>query len=189
MAVGRPYTATMLNTVTILRIAIMIFLFAVSCASGAQISPTPAKQSELRIAELPPASYPPMALAAHVSGDVELEAVVRLDGTLESVAVLSGPAMLKQAAVAKARETRFGCEQCSQAATTFHIVFRFELGEARSCEVQDSSYPRITQSANAITITERPFGTCDPSVSLTRTRVRSIRCLFLWRCKWEMSDR
>lgn len=43
--------------------------------------------------------YPPIAKAARVSGTVVLQAIIRTDGHLESVHVISGPAMLQQAAI------------------------------------------------------------------------------------------
>jgi hypothetical protein len=162
-----------------------LFLFGVSYSLQGQALQSPsAVQTELRITQLPSPSYPPMALAAHVSGDVELKVVVRLDGTMDSVEALSGPPMLKQAAIYKAKQSHVECEHCSEATMPFRIIYRFELGETRFCDVQDGSYPRVTQAPNTVTITERPFGTCDPSVSITRTRVRSKRCLFLWECGW-----
>jgi len=42
--------------------------------------------------------YPPMAKAAHVSGTVILRATITKNGTVEDVKVVSGPALLQQAA-------------------------------------------------------------------------------------------
>jgi protein TonB len=42
--------------------------------------------------------YPPIAKAARVSGTVVLQATISKQGTIENLRVLSGPAMLQQAA-------------------------------------------------------------------------------------------
>jgi TonB family protein len=43
--------------------------------------------------------YPPIALAAHVQGSVVLQAVIGTNGRIENLRVISGPAMLQQAAL------------------------------------------------------------------------------------------
>jgi TonB family protein len=164
----------------------VIFILCIGSDGHTQMSSTSSTpKPELLIETVPPPTYPPMALAAHVSGDVRVEVVVLPDGELKSIGVLSGASMLRQATIDKAKLTQFECEQCSQAGSTFDVVYRFELGEARSCEVEDHSYPRATKTGNMITITERPFSTCDPSSSMSEIKVRSIRCLFLWKCRRE----
>lgn len=141
-------------------------------------------QAQLAIAMLPPPSYPPMALAAHVFGDVELKVTLRREGTLVSVEAVSGPPMLRESAVGLANKTQFKCRHCDEASTSFRIVYRFELGEAIHCEERDKSYPRVTQSSDTVTITDRPFGTGDPAAVIERVRARSAECLFLWKCGW-----
>ena len=66
-------------------------------------------QSGPVVTKLPPPSYPPIALAAHVFGDVELTVAVRSDGTVDSVEVVSGPQILRQAAVDSAKQPQFAC--------------------------------------------------------------------------------
>jgi TonB family protein len=136
------------------------------------------------VMKLPAPIYPPIALAARVSGSVELKLMLRPDGTVDSEEVVSGPAMLKQAALGLVSRTVFECKGCTETVTPFQVVFKFELGEAIFCEGRDQSYPRISQSANTVTVTDRPFGTCDPSATIDKIRVRSVKCLFLWRCGW-----
>jgi protein TonB len=46
-----------------------------------------------------PPVYPPIAKAARVSGTVVLQALIGKDGGIESLHVVSGPAMLQQAAL------------------------------------------------------------------------------------------
>jgi protein TonB len=58
------------------------------------------------IAPIRPA-YPAIAKAAHVEGVVVVEAVISRKGTIESLRVMSGPAMLQQAAMEAIREARY----------------------------------------------------------------------------------
>jgi protein TonB len=58
------------------------------------------------IAPIRPA-YPAIAKAAHVEGVVVVEAVISRTGTIESLRVVSGPAMLQHAAMEAIREARY----------------------------------------------------------------------------------
>jgi hypothetical protein len=137
------------------------------------------------VLQLPPPIYPPIALAAHVSGEVELTIRLRPDGTVDSAVAGAGPAMLREPAVGRARQTQFSCEDCQQPTNSFKLIYRFELGETLFCTMtRASGYPRVTQSANVITIADQPFGTCDPAANIEKVRARSAKCLFLWRCGW-----
>jgi periplasmic protein TonB len=51
--------------------------------------------------------YPSIARAAHVEGTVILEAVISRSGTIESLHVLSGPMMLRSAAIDAIRAARY----------------------------------------------------------------------------------
>jgi protein TonB len=51
--------------------------------------------------------YPAIAKAAHVEGAVVVEAVISRMGTIESLHVVSGPAMLQNAALEAIREARY----------------------------------------------------------------------------------
>jgi periplasmic protein TonB len=51
--------------------------------------------------------YPAIAKAAHVEGAVVVEAVISRTGTIESLHVVRGPAMLQQAAMEAIREARY----------------------------------------------------------------------------------
>jgi protein TonB len=54
--------------------------------------------SGLKIAGSPPV-YPPIARAAHMQGTVTLHAIISKTGTIESLTAVSGPEMLKGAAL------------------------------------------------------------------------------------------
>jgi protein TonB len=51
--------------------------------------------------------YPAIAKAAHVEGSVVVEAVISRKGTIESLHLVSGPAMLQNAALDAIREARY----------------------------------------------------------------------------------
>jgi protein TonB len=51
--------------------------------------------------------YPPIAKAARVSGTVVLQATISKNGTIENLHVVSGPAMLQQAALDAVKTWRY----------------------------------------------------------------------------------
>lgn len=55
----------------------------------------------------PQPAYPPDAKAARVGGTVAVAIVVNMDGRVESAEAISGPELLRDAAVEAAREARF----------------------------------------------------------------------------------
>ena len=162
---------------------LIICLF--SCVAQSQ-GPSPKGASPIgpTIFKLPPPTYPPMALAAHVSGDVELNLAIGRDGTLQTAVIASGPPMLRQAALAALLKTQFECVGCSEKSTQYQVTYRFELGETVYCSNPDPSYPRVTQSTTTITMTDRPMGTCDAAGPVEKVQARSMKCLFLWKCSW-----
>jgi hypothetical protein len=127
--------------------------------------------------------YPPVVRLAHIIGDVELTVTLRQDGSLASAVVESGPPLLRLAALTSAQQTQFGCPNGSQATNSFQVVYAFEIEGDCGCEpisdrlqtssaVPDKEY-RVTTIAHTIC-------TCDP-VSESR-KIRSLKCLYLWRC-------
>jgi protein TonB len=52
-------------------------------------------------------AYPPIAKAAGVSGTVVVEAIISKTGTIESLHVVSGPEMLRTAALDAIRAARY----------------------------------------------------------------------------------
>lgn len=169
-----------------IRLATCFLAISLSYAAFGQ---GPASESTPKIGfsvtKLPPPSYPPTALAAHVFGDVVLRIALRGDGTIDSVEVISGPPMLRQPAIESAKQTQFRCGACIEPITSFRLTYKFELGPTLYCELaRDSSYPRVTQSKDTVAIADQPFGTCDPEGTIDKVRVRSAKCLFRWKCGW-----
>jgi hypothetical protein len=141
-------------------------------------------QSEVVLTSLSNPVYPPLARQAHVVGDVELNLGVRADGTVESADVISGPAMLRQAALDSAHQSKFACRECSENASSFRLIYTFQIVPPQfgpNCEVKsDPTYPQVIQSLNHVTVVDQAIGFCDPGAD--NTKVRSVKCLYLWKC-------
>jgi hypothetical protein len=171
-----------------------LVLAAVCCTAFAQdVHPSNAAQAGPALVRLSPASYPPIALAARVAGTVELSILLRRDGILESLEIVSGPPMLRQAASDSAKASQFECNGCIEANTALRLTYKYELDWTRDCTdsvataraTAETSYPRVTHSAQVVTIVGQPIPTCDPASDIIRVRSRSAKCLFLWRCGWK----
>ena len=74
-----------------------------------------------------PPVYPPLARTAHVAGTVELHATISTNGTIKDLRAVSGPVMLRQAAVDAVRNWRYKPyklnNQPVEVETTINIVF------------------------------------------------------------------
>jgi len=157
--------------------AALLLVFAQSATSG----------PSLEAVKLAPPVYPPIAVAARVWGEVDLRITLLPDGTPANIQVESGPQMLKQAAVDSARNSRFQLEAGSHAEESYQLAYKFALDKAPGCnQERDKSYPHIHYEANTITISEQPPPVCDSATwdpANEQTRTRSIKCLYLWKCK------
>lgn len=74
--------------------------------------------------------YPAIARAAHVAGTVVVEAIISRSGSTEAAHVVSGPAMLRPAALAAVHQARYHPfllnGQPTEVQTTITIVFRMD---------------------------------------------------------------
>jgi TonB family protein len=74
-----------------------------------------------------PPDYPPIAKTARVAGTVELHATISTNGTIEDLQVVSGPVMLRQAALDAVRKWRYKPyrlnNQPVEVKTTINVVF------------------------------------------------------------------
>ncbi len=72
-------------------------------------------------------AYPPIAKSARVSGTVELHATISKNGTVKDLSVVSGPQMLREAAVDAVRTWRYKPyllnNQPTEVETTINVVF------------------------------------------------------------------
>lgn len=121
-------------------------------------------------------SYPPIAMAAGMSGDITLKAHIATDGSVSLVEATSGPEMLKEPAkhyVAswQANDSING-QECS-------IIVSFRLEGAYGCEY-GPSVVTMTDLQHFI-VSTNPVQTCDPEATITFTRHRIL--FFHWNSK------
>jgi len=127
-------------------------------------------------------TYPPLARQANITGEVELRLELRGDGSVESAVVVSGPPLLQQAALDSAMQSRFECRACRSKAGPHLFTYSFNMVErADPCQsaVREA---RVMQSPNRTTISAEAL---EMIVDFASVRVRSAKCLYLWRCGLE----
>jgi len=158
-------------------------------ASGQNTSADGPPQGAVVLVKLAEPIYPSVARLAHVSGDVELMLEVRKDGSIESEKVVSGPPLLQRAAADSAHQSQFECHECGEELTPYRLVMHFRLVDSGCCVAEDSkatdigplrTYPQITRSQDHVTIVDQVACICDPVAQIGK--VRSLKCLYLWRC-------
>lgn len=154
---------------------------------------TSGSAEDVVVRKLATPAYPPLARQANITGNVELLLTLRSDGTPQSVDLVSGHAMLKQAALDSAAHSEFECVACNGKTAQYRIVYVFSLIREGDCCSAMSVQPTVTQETKQLTGTAPPPGgtrirveaprscICDPAFRVT-TRVRSLKCLYLWRC-------
>ena len=171
-------------------------LFIVSLALSAGLStwarvqqPTSSALSGAVLVKVEKPPYPPLARAARITGDVNVAITVRTNGAVGSAEVISGHPLLREAAATSAMKSQFECRNCA-ADVVYRITYTFVLEPKHECcgeTVAQQGVELKTNSGNEgtthVTITAEPLCICDPPAVLGR-RVRSIRCLYLWKCGW-----
>src|ERR1035438_2509928 len=111
-----------------MRLAVfLIAVLAVELTAAAQPAnyPHPVDEAMARrkMLEHPEPLYPPIAKAARVQGTVEIAVVINPAGKISSEKVLSGPAMLQQAALDAVRKWTFTPFLLNGAPVTVSAVF------------------------------------------------------------------
>lgn len=145
------------------------------------------EEVKAEIVEVRSAYYPPTALIARLTGDVVVNVSVK-EGLIQSEEIVSGPPMLREAVVNSVRASSFNCRSCSTQTYSLVVTYRFraETGDcAGNYEPLPESqpqlpYPQVTHTQNTVNMVGRITTLCDPAADV---KVRSIRCLYLWRCK------
>jgi TonB family protein len=159
----------------------------VCTAQGVTNSESP--QSGVALTKLVQPIYPPVARATRTTGDVDLRVTIRQDGAVDSVVVLSGHPLLKESAVTSAQQSQFECRGCTEQLTKYRLVYTFEIEGECECEPKETqsnkkepeqAYPRISDAQHRVTVVAQLHCICDPPAT---TKVRSLRCLYLWKCE------
>ena len=164
----------------------MIALFAVAVlALASQAVAQQPEGAEVVLVELSDPAYPPLALQARISGEVRVALTIGEDGTIASGIVESGHPMLAPAALDSAKHSQFACRMCG-AAESYSLVYTFKLVEVEDCCARPTPIPptieTVPQQAGIshVIVSAVPFCTCDPATTIVK--VRSVKCLYLWKC-------
>jgi TonB family protein len=158
----------------------VVFFCVAQNAFPQAMAPAEAQQTGVVLTKLSPPVYPPLARQARIMGDVKVQVSIRKDGTVESAELISGNPILKQAALESAQKSTFECRECGEAVASVVLTFAFELRNNGDCCSWYSSAPEVTMSQTRITIAAAPACLCDPSADIQK--VRSAKCLYLWKC-------
>ena len=128
--------------------------------------------------------YPPLARMARIAGEVKVTVSLRKDGAVE-LAEATGHPLLKQAALESAQKSTFECRGCTKEATRL-LTFSFKLNDDGDCSTPGSLQPpKVTQLGDHITIVAGANCITDGAGNhMVPSRVRSQKCLYLWRCGW-----
>ena len=136
------------------------------------------------LTDLSTPTFPPIARVAHIAGDETVLVKVRLDGTVESAVVESGPALLllRQAAMDSASKSNYQCRNCKET-MAYRIVYAFKLVQGADCCNALTVVLRVEHhpeglAQSHVDIEAEEVCTCDPAAK----RVRSLKCLYLWKC-------
>ena len=112
----------------------------------------------LRWDDFDPPLYPQMARIAHITGFVVLEVTIQPDGTA-AISHATGHPILVEAVRDSFRRSKVGCDGCGDDLHTFSVTYEFKIADP----------PRPAVAATP------------PPVARPHT-IRSIRCMYLWRC-------
>lgn len=173
-------------------VAVGIFALCTAAETYGQVALT---QGQVELSKLSPPIYPQMARIARVAGDVEIELSIRQDGSVESAEVVSGPQLLKAAALDSARQSKFECRGCGNAVTSYALKYTFQFvdsGPPKDCDQQmtEAQPPaEVDSSHHRVKVFTRAIWTCDPASTVTFRLFRSPKCLYLWRCGRRIVDK
>jgi TonB family protein len=162
---------------------IFVAVFAVTTVSAQNQPSLDVAQTPASPTKLFNPIYPPLAQQARISGIVRINLRLRKDGTVESARVVDGHPILRGAALESAQKSEFECADCAEA-TSYFLVYEFKLRDGchfgPHCELLDSDQSLVTQTPGRVVVSAVSLCTCDPEAAVTR--VRSPRCLYLWKC-------
>jgi protein TonB len=71
--------------------------------------------------------YPQMARAQHVSGNVQIDALIDADGNVSAMKVLSGPALLRDAALQSLKQWKYQPAELDGKPTSMHLTVMLQF--------------------------------------------------------------
>ena len=113
--------------------ALVAICLAKAALSSAQVGNDASPNSQVWIDKLSPPVYPPLPLMARIMGDVVVRLEIRPDGGIASAEAISGPPLLKQAALDSAQKSKFHCDSCGEKTTTYMLTYTFGFREDSEC--------------------------------------------------------
>jgi hypothetical protein len=144
---------------------------------------------EIVLTDLHGAAYPRGARNAAIRGKVQLELHFNAGGTIESLDIVHADhAMLVGDAIESARASHFECANCAGTVPAYSLTYEFRILSSdpeQFCRAPDQQPPpELDASLHKVTVFAYEVWTCDPSAVIRRTytRVRSAKCLYLWKC-------
>jgi TonB family protein len=140
-----------------------------------------AQQPTVTPISVPAVTYPAIASAARIRGDVTVSVSVRPDGTVAAATVEEGEPLLRDAALTAAKEARFECRGCGGVSVPYSLVFRFRLSD----EQASPPSPWLTRLPDGQVVVIVVSGRAEywyEGAVFSRVAVRSWKCLWLWRC-------
>jgi TonB family protein len=167
----------------------VLFLVSHKTCAAQDVSGSDSPQNGVVLTKLVQPIYPPVARAARITGDVDLLLTVRPDGAVDSVVAASGHPFLKESAMTSARQSQFECRGCTEQFNQYQLVYTFIIEGECGCEPRESpsikkepqqANPQFPDAQHRVTVVAQIFCICDPAVA--NIRVRSVKCLYLWRC-------
>src|SRR5262249_48322117 len=121
---------------------------------------------------------------AHIQGVADMEIELSPEGKIVAWRASSGSPILVQAAADSLRLSQLECRNCNAQSVTVQVAYRFELASdtkgqcALSGEHRD---PAVLDAPNHVTVTAIPLCITVENIDPVE-KVRSIRCLYLWKC-------
>jgi len=129
-----------------------------------------------------PPEYPQVAQIAHITGLVRVEFTLD-QGKVSTVQKITGHPLLIPAAEETIKASKLSCAHCENGTATFRVNFDFKFSDHDCDEAQrNSPYTAWLDSEEHISVIAEPVCTNDPIVVTVSRKVRSPRCLYLWRC-------
>lgn len=137
-----------------------------------------------------PPAYPRSAQIVHIMGPVTVEFTLEPNNAV-AIKKSTGHPLLVPAADETIKTSKLHCVNCADGVATFAVVFNFTFAE-HDCDEAEENPPSSArlESSTRVSLIAEPVCTSDPRVVTTRRyrKVRSIQCLYLWRCKRVLED-
>jgi hypothetical protein len=142
----------------------VVVLVTASVESIAQTSATSNEpQDGPAFVKLSPPVYPALARQAHITATAG-----------------KGHPLLTQSALDSAQQSQYKCRNCREPVTSYRLVYTYQLVDSSSDESKNQTYPQTIQLENHVTVVAQMVCLCDPPMTLGK--VRSAKCLYLWKC-------